>query len=205
MRADVWLQLALLITVAALPPTSFKRLLEKLSLFRAQLALLSHEVHRSWLSQWHSTLNFHALQYFVHRAGFFHLDSSMTDLVIRFTPERGPSPSLPLLAGSMKCCLQLPRMKPKWESSVRQRRTGKEGKQWRFCGNLKGWHDMVLISIPQEGASQKGPKAVPCVWNRARAKYQEQWSTPCTWLWWGHTSNPVLSFGLLTTKKILRH
>lgn len=143
MKTDVWLQLALLITVAVLPPTFFKRLLEKWSLFRVQLAMLSHEVHRSRLSQWHSTLNFHALQYFVHRPGFFHLDSNMPDLVTWFTPARGPSPSCPLLVDSMKCPLQLPRMKPKWNSSARQRRPGKEEKQWRFGGNLKAmltWH-----------------------------------------------------------------
>lgn len=201
MKADVWLQLALLITVAVLPPTSFKRLLEKLSLFRAQLALLSREVHRSWLSQWHSTLNCHALQNFVHRPVFFHLGSGKAYLVIWFTPARGPSPSFPLLFSSMKCCLQLPMLKPKQKRSVRKRRRGKEGKRWRFGGNLKAvltWHGTE--QCPARRSFPEVPKI--CVTNRTTTRCQDQ----------GGDQPPVLDNDEIApqilcsiSKKILRH
>lgn len=95
---------------------------------------------------------------FLYRPVFFHLDSNMPDLVTPFTPARGPSPSLPLLVDSMKCCLQLPRMKPKWKSSAKKRRPSKEGKQWRFGGNLKAaltWRG--IDQCPARRSFPKGP------------------------------------------------
>lgn len=187
MKSDVWLQLTLLITVAVLPPTFFKRPLEKCSLFKAHLAMLSRGVHRSCFSEWDSTLNFHAVQYFVHRMRFFHLNSNTPVLA---TPDlllwEDIHPLCHQLFYSLKYYLPLLRIKCSWRSSARWRNPGKEGRQvwWEPENN-----DIVLVRVLQDGPfrrvleqwmeqREKEKKKVSMSWTMEKQErfWQDQWT-----------------------------